>query len=66
MASIHPTIKEAGYKYIKYENGYHYLQLEGSDSIEKWAANKGHASVGLKYKNTDLEFCGSYKEYEDS
>lgn len=30
---------------------------------EIWIANKNHASYGLKYKNTDLEFCLSCPEY---
>jgi hypothetical protein len=26
---------------------------------ELWFSNKNHASYGIKYKNTDLEFCRS-------
>jgi hypothetical protein len=62
--SNHPTIKEEGYIYVKYENGVHHLKQPNSDIIEKWVANKGHANAGLKYKNTDLEFLGTYREKE--
>lgn len=51
------TIKEEGYKYIRYSPYYggHILENE-SGKWELWVANKNHASFGLIYKNTHLEF----------
>jgi hypothetical protein len=53
------TFKQAGYTYIKYLGDGEHL-LRNSDGInEVFASNKNHASWGLKYKNTHLEFCRS-------
>lgn len=56
-----PTLSEESYIYLSFRNGYHYLTQKGSEEIEKWVANKGHASSGLRWRNTDLEFCGTVK-----
>ncbi len=50
------TFKQAGYKYVRFapELGGHILN-DGTKN-ELWFANKNHASWGLKYKNTHLEF----------
>jgi len=53
--SRHETIKEAGYKHVSFTNGEHVLE-DSDGNQEIWFANKGHASYGLRYKNTDLEF----------
>jgi hypothetical protein len=53
------TLKQAGYTYIKYLGDGEHL-LRNSDGVnEIFASNKSHASWGLKYKNTHLEFCRS-------
>ena len=53
------TLKQAGYTYIKYlGNGEHLLRNEDKIS-EIWFANKNHASYGIIYKNTHLEFARS-------
>jgi len=50
------TLKQAGYKYNCYiGNGQHIL-LNEDNKPEIWFANKNHASFGLIYKNTHLEF----------
>jgi hypothetical protein len=59
------TLKEANYKYIRYMgNGEHLLLDLNADNdykyrFEVWFANKNHASYGLLYKNTSLEFARS-------
>ena len=56
------TLKQGNYKYIKYlGNGEHLLKDLGTGVEEVWFANKNHASYGLIYKNTHLEFAHSYK-----
>lgn len=54
------TLKEAGYTYVKYyaANNLHCLRNENGKK-EWWAANKNHASWGLKWRNTHLEFVTS-------
>ena len=50
------TLKEAGLKYIcKLEGNGHLLENE-EGLQEVWFNNKNHASYGLKYKNTHLEY----------
>jgi hypothetical protein len=39
--------------------GEHRVYNKGSGTYENYFSNKGHASSGLKYKNTDLEFASS-------
>jgi hypothetical protein len=54
------TLREAGYKYIDYlGQGEHLLENEDGKK-EVWFSNKNHASWGLIYKNTHLEFARSY------
>jgi hypothetical protein len=52
------TLKEAGYKYIRFEKhtGLHILQDIETGRLEGFAANKNHASWGLIWRNTHLEF----------
>ena len=56
------TFKEAGYKYVEYlGNGEHLLySINDGGVYEVWDSNKNHASFGLIYKNTHLEFLHSY------
>lgn len=54
------TFKKAGYIHIKtLGHGYHVLEyIKGAKpfQFEIWFSNKNHASYGLIYKNTHLEF----------
>lgn len=52
------TLKQAGYTYVRFEDGYHVLR-NSFGNLENWFANKNHASWGLIYKNTHLEFASS-------
>lgn len=59
------TLKQAHYKHIKYLGNGEHLLLDMNASpdykykFEIWFANKNHASYGLVYKNTHLEFARS-------
>ena len=55
------TLKEAGYEYVRFapEEGGHILREKDTGKLEVWFANKNHASYGLRYKNTHLEFARS-------
>jgi hypothetical protein len=51
------NFKEADIKYVKYLGfGEHLLHDVATNSDEIWFSNKNHASFGLTYKNTHLEF----------
>jgi hypothetical protein len=51
------TFKEAGYVHImKLHGGEHLLKDIHTGQLEIWGCNKNHASYGLIYKNTHLEF----------
>lgn len=64
------SIKQADYRYVSYEPdlGGHVLGYSDprnlGERFELWTANKGHASYGLKYKNTELEFACSLPYWE--
>ena len=60
------TMKEAKMRHVMtFRNREHILQSIDGDSMvegfipyfEVWAPSKNHASYGIKYKNTHLEFC---------
>ena len=53
------TLKEAGYTSIISLGQGEYLLTDNTGKQEIWFANKNHASYGLKYKNTHLEFARS-------
>ena len=60
MAAKRETIRQAGYEYVEYIPGVGHV-LRDTDrkdtaSLELWVANKNHASYGLIYKNTHLEY----------
>lgn len=61
------TLAQAGYRHVRtLPHGEHILQetAQVEDIVrdfEVWRANKGHASYGIVYKNTHLEFCYSLK-----
>lgn len=51
------TLKQAGYVYVRLDwTSYHVLRNLRTGKLELWGANKHHASYGLIYKNTHLEF----------
>jgi hypothetical protein len=50
------TLKEAGYVKIKSLGNKEFLLTDEDGKQEIWFANKNHASYGIKYKNTHLEF----------
>ncbi len=52
------TIKDAGYSYLGFcrETGKHWLVNNDTGKLEAFVARKNHASWGLVYKNTHLEF----------
>lgn len=55
------TLKEAGYSHVKtLSHGEHLLCDKESGVLEVWFVNKNHASYGLIYKNTHLEFARTY------
>ena len=57
------NMAKEGYNYMRYlGDGEHLLEnIEGKKpyQFEVWFANKNHASYGLIYKNTHLEFARS-------
>lgn len=63
------TMKKAGYSYlyaIRYtgrgKKGHVLWNHNVPGQKELWYPNKNHASYGLVYKNTHLEFCCTIKE----
>lgn len=59
------TLELAGYKYIGYiGNGEHVLQPIDGRPAEVWFSNKDHASYGIVYKNTHLEFARTASDQE--
>jgi hypothetical protein len=59
------TLKAAGYKYIgNLGHREHVLQQISTGSCEVWFSNKNHASYGIIYKNTHLEFARSASDRE--
>lgn len=58
---LRETMKQAGYRYIRSMGyGQHLLQEIDSNRHELWACNKNHASYGIIFKNTHLEFLRGY------
>lgn len=56
------SMKASGYTYIKnLGNGQHQLKNELGNN-EVWFSNKNHASYGIVFKNTHLEFAHSLKQ----
>ena len=57
------TLKQAGYTHFYTLNrGQHILYNVEQKKYELWFANKNHASYGLKYGNTHLEFARTIGE----
>jgi len=56
------TPRQANYRHVKYLGSKKHLLLEISQNqLELFVARKNHASWGLIYKNTHLEFVGNYQ-----
>lgn len=57
---LRETLAQAGYRYALYlGNQSHLLADIDSGKEEIWVANNNHASYGIIYKNTVLEFASS-------
>jgi len=56
------TMKRAGYRHVATFFKGHLLEDVETGKRELWFANKNHASYGIIYKNTHLEFSYSIKE----
>ena len=59
MMPIRETLKQAGYISIKSIGEGEFVLTDESGKQEIWFANKNHASYGIIYKNTHLEFARS-------
>lgn len=56
------TFAQAGYFYLCYLGNGEHLLLDAATGVkEVWFSNKNHASYGLIYKNTHLEFAREQK-----
>jgi hypothetical protein len=53
------TLKQAGYKFVKYTGNGRAIFLNEDNKPELFFANRGHASWGLRFNNTDWEFASS-------
>ena len=53
------TLKQAGYVKIESIGHKEFILTDDGGKREIWFANKNHASYGIKYKNTHLEFARS-------
>lgn len=53
------NLKEAGYTSIKNISHGEYELTNDKGKKEIWFVNKNHASFGIKYRNTHLEFARS-------
>jgi len=62
---LRETIEQAGYTYGGFspEFGFHMLIDKKTGRREFWFANKNHASYGIIYKNTHLEFATGDARY---
>ena len=54
------TMKQAGYTYVKCNrDGRSHVLRDDCGRLEIWFNNKNHASYGIIFKNTHLEFARS-------
>lgn len=59
---LRETLKQAGYTHAGFDKASGMHRLKDADGkIELWFANKNHASYGIIYKNTHLEFASSVR-----
>jgi hypothetical protein len=56
---LRETLQQAGYEHLGIVNGYHRLRDISTGKVELWFANKNHASYGIIWRNTHLEFARS-------
>ena len=58
-----PTLEEAGYAYVHFDKIFqiHILYNKEEDRFETWVKNKNHAGHCMKWKNTELEYCGEHR-----
>jgi hypothetical protein len=55
-----PSMLEAGYEFVRNDGRGAIIVSEiVSGGLERWVANKGHASFGFHYRGTDWEFASS-------
>jgi len=55
-----PSMLEAGYEFVRNDGrGVIIVSEIVSGGLERWVANKGHASFGFHYRGTDWEFASS-------
>lgn len=59
MKPIRETPKQAGYVKVESQKNGNVILTDKSGKRELWFCNKNHASYGLIYKNTHLEFARS-------
>lgn len=63
--SRYETLKQAGYRHVgMLGDAGHVLYAPASHTYELFFKNKNHASWGIRYKNTHLEFLRSIDESE--
>ena len=55
------SLKKAGYIDIQSLGNKEFILTDVNNKKEVWFCNKNHASYGIKYKNTHLEFARSIK-----
>ena len=53
------TLSEAAYRHIRQIGEGIHILLSDTGNYELWTARKNHASYGIRYKNTHLEFCAT-------
>lgn len=59
--AIRETLKQAGYVAIKSIGNGEFILTDTEGKQEVWFANKNHASYGITYKNTHLEFARTFR-----
>jgi hypothetical protein len=59
MKTRYDTLKQAGYVSAKSLGNGEVMLTDTEGKMEIWVCSKNHASYGIKYKNTHLEFARS-------
>lgn len=59
MNPLRETLKQAGYISAKSQGNGTVVLTDDTGKRELWACNKNHASYGILWKNTHLEFITS-------
>ena len=64
MALNCETMRAAGYKHERFiPSRGHVLRDVATGNLELWMASKNHASYGIVYKNTHLEFVSEFEAH---